>query len=43
MALALVILGSFVLSKTVFGRMLYAIGNNVVIDTYRAKLLVRFQ
>ena len=28
MALALVILGSFVLSKTVFGRMLYAIGNN---------------
>lgn len=66
MALVLVILGSFVLSKTVFGRMLYAIGNNgflllgigdfarqivtgliivaaVVIDTYRAKLLVRFQ
>ena len=28
MALALVILGSFVLNKTVFGRMLYAIGNN---------------
>lgn len=28
MALALVILGSFVLGKTVFGRMLYAIGNN---------------
>ena len=28
MALALVILGSLVLGKTVFGRMLYAIGNN---------------
>ena len=28
MALALVIIGSFVLNKTVFGRMLYAIGNN---------------
>ena len=28
MALALVIIGGFVLGKTVFGRMLYAIGNN---------------
>jgi len=28
MALALVIIGSFILTRSVFGRMIYAIGNN---------------